>query len=211
MNWNARKLLALVMALAMLLSVFAAAEDIGQAIDLGGEIVIGGEEGDDTQGEGGEQDLELGEGMEGEQDIELGVDVDTLDCLRFHNTILLSNGIERNAGKVNLFQRRIKFRSDTVHIVFGVAFQHPFSNKGDCKISLLPIVHASRKVKVALCSFSQIHCAADISGRLTTLNICQPFTRSLSTFLHQSFQHLHRGRMAWQFHFEDILFPTIFT
>ena len=79
MKLNARKLLALVMALAMLLSVFAAAEDIGQAIDLGGEIVIGGEEGDDTQGEGGEQDLELGEGMEGEQDIELGADVDTLD------------------------------------------------------------------------------------------------------------------------------------
>lgn len=53
MKRNARKLLALVMTLAMLLSVFAAAEDIGQEIDLGGEIVIeGGLEGE-TQGESG--------------------------------------------------------------------------------------------------------------------------------------------------------------
>ena len=79
MKGNARKLLALVMALAMLLSVFAAAEDIGQEIDLGGEIVIEGEEGDDTQGEGGEQGLELGEGVDapdGDLELALGEDLD---------------------------------------------------------------------------------------------------------------------------------------
>ena len=79
MKRNARKVMALVMALAMLLSVFAAAEDIGQEIDLGGEIVIeGGLEGE-TQGEGGEQDLELDEGVDapdGDLELALGEDLD---------------------------------------------------------------------------------------------------------------------------------------
>ena len=87
MKRNARKVMALVMALAMLLSVFAAAEDIGQEIDLGGEIVIeGGLEGE-TQGEGGndiqveegEQDIELDEGVDapdGEPELALGEDLD---------------------------------------------------------------------------------------------------------------------------------------
>ena len=79
MKGNARKVMALVMALAMLLSVFATAEDVGQEIDLGGEIVIeGGLEGE-TQGEGGEQDLELGAGVDapdGEPELALGEDLD---------------------------------------------------------------------------------------------------------------------------------------
>ena len=90
MKHNARKLLALLLALTMLLSMFAVASGEQDIIDLGGEIVIEGEtdtdgetQGDAPDEEGGvELELDGDEGLPdgevdpaGGEDLNLGLDL----------------------------------------------------------------------------------------------------------------------------------------
>ena len=90
MEHNARKLLALLLALTMLLSMFAVASGEQDIIDLGGEIVIEGEtdtdgetQGDAPDEEGGvELELDGDEGLPdgevdpaGGEDLNLGLDL----------------------------------------------------------------------------------------------------------------------------------------
>ena len=94
MRHNAHKLLALVMALAMLLSFFAVAEDgmtdlgMDEPIEILDEVVDEGETGNDgdTQAPEGELEIELdeGEGLpdgaidpEGGEDLDLGLDLNS--------------------------------------------------------------------------------------------------------------------------------------